>query len=130
MKTLITSLLLATALVPAVLSAASANSTRYAIPVEQVTADDMQIRTGATETAVKAALGEPLERLSADIWVYYNFHSNHQLAKNLGCNTLMVTLENGKVASLKLLSRNSVQIVARNLRKAPAPAATYVAQKK
>lgn len=130
MKILITALLLATALIPSVLSAASANSARYMIPVEQVTADDVQIRAGATETALKAVLGEPAERLSADIWVYYNFHSTHQLAKNLGCNTLMVTMENGKVASLKLLSRSTVQVVARNLRKAPTPATTYVAQKK
>ena len=131
MKLLLTSaLLLATVLNTTVLSAASAITKMVAVPVTQVTDEGTQIRRGTSDITVKSALGEPDQRLSPEVWVYYNFHSNQNLAKSLGCNTLMVTIENGKVADLKLLSRTGVQVVARNLQKRSAPATTFVAQKK
>jgi outer membrane protein assembly factor BamE (lipoprotein component of BamABCDE complex) len=106
----------ATALVP--LSAASKNVPAIAYPVNivRVGLDDNQIKVGSTRDAVRRLMGNPHQRPTPDVWLYWNYRSDADRPNQQGCGTLIVTFSGDKVSDLKLANRRAVGLITSSAR--------------
>lgn len=48
-------------------------------------------------------LGRPAERLTADFWIYWRYHTPEDAAANGGHDTLIVAFERGHVSTMRLV---------------------------
>lgn len=103
------------------LSAGSADQSPFAFRVSTVTGwEDHTIERGATRAEVRIAMGEPSQRLSDDVWLYYRYHSEDlPEAQQQGCNAVLVTFAKDKVVDLKFVNPRAATIVAANLKNQP-----------
>jgi predicted secreted hydrolase len=116
-------LILAAALSASALSAASKNTPAIAYSLNTVTSASSgyeKISLGATQGAVMRVLGSPALELSPDAWVYHNYHADLPLANDQGCDTVVVTFAQGKVADLKLVNHPAAVFIAANVKVRPA----------
>jgi len=110
----------ALALLP--LSAGSPDRSPFAFPVSTVTGwQDHTVERGSTREAVRQAMGEPSQRLSDDVWLYYGYHSEDlPVAQQMGCNAMLVTFARDKVVDLLFVNPRAATVVAANLKTKPA----------
>jgi hypothetical protein len=127
---LVSSLLLIVALATFPASAAANTTTAYAFPVSHVTSQQMQVTVGSSKLTVRRVLGAPDRRLSPDVHVYRNFHANQDLANDFGCDSMIITFADGKVADLKFANLRAVKVIAANLKAKPADSAWQLAANK
>jgi outer membrane protein assembly factor BamE (lipoprotein component of BamABCDE complex) len=120
MNTRIPSLLvLAAALSTSALSAASKDTPAIAYSVSAVTSASSgfeKVSPGATQGTVVRVLGAPALEMSPDVWVYHNYHANLALANEQGCDTVVITFAQGKVADLKLVNHPAATYLAANVK--------------
>ena len=118
MNTRIASLLvLAAALSASALSAASQDTLAIAYSVNAVTSASSgfeKVSLGATQGTVLRVLGAPALEMSPNAWVYHNYHADLALANEQGCDTVMITFAQGKVADLKLVNHPAAVSLAAN----------------
>jgi hypothetical protein len=107
----------ASALIP--LSAASHNDPAIGFPVTTVTVNQGrdEIQRGTTSMTVLRLMGATHQELSPDVWVYRHFQAdNLDLANDQGCDALVITFVQGKVADLKLVNQSAVTAIAANMK--------------
>ena len=112
-------LVLAAALSASALSAASKDTPAIAYSVSDVTSAASgyeKISLGASQATVRRVLGSPRQELSPDIWVYHNYRADLALANEQGCDTVVITFAQGKVADLKLVNHPAAVSIASNVR--------------
>jgi hypothetical protein len=121
MKTRIASVLIlaaalsTSALLP--LSAASKDNlpTGYSVsrinfPASNIT----RIERGTSQVIVSSLMGSPFRKVSPDVWVYRGYVANLDLANEQGCDVMVITFAQGKVADLKFVNEAAVKIIAAN----------------
>ncbi len=69
---------------------------------------------GTSRAAVVTALGQPARVLSADVWVYDNCRPDQAVARERGCNVLVVTFADDKVAEMRFVNHPAVEMIAAN----------------
>ena len=120
MKTNICSvLILAAALSASALSAASKDTSAIAYSVSDVTSASSgyeKIALGTPQATVRRVLGSPRQELAPDVWVYHNYHADLALANEQGCDTVVITFAQGKVADLKLVNHLAATLIASNVK--------------
>lgn len=123
MKTNIYSVLLlaaalsASALVP--LSAASNKDPAIGFPVTTVKVNQSQdeIRRGTPIMTVLRLMGTLNQELTPDVWICHGFRAdNLEMANEQGCDILVITFADGKVADLKLVNQRAAVVIASNLK--------------
>jgi outer membrane protein assembly factor BamE (lipoprotein component of BamABCDE complex) len=110
-------LVLAAALSASALSAASKDTLAIAYSVNAVTSASSgheKISLGATQGTVLRVLGAPSLEMSPTAWAYYNYHADLALANEQGCDTVVITFAQGKVADLKLVNHLAAVFLAAN----------------
>jgi hypothetical protein len=78
---------------------------------------DTFIKTGDTPGAVRATIGAPDDRLSADVWVYWNYKSTDPRTKERGYDTLLTIFRNERVVELRVVSGEPVRLQLARLRR-------------
>lgn len=73
------------------------------------------ISPGTTRATVLALLGKPLQELSPDVYRYDNCQPDQYLASAQGCNTLIITFAEGRVADIKFVNDHGTAVIAANL---------------
>jgi hypothetical protein len=127
MKTPITSVLLlaaalsASALIP--LSAAPKIELPVVFPVRALTATregGEQIERGTTRADVSWAMRRKArQELSPNVWVYFGYRANLDLANAEACQIVIVTFANDEVVDLQLVNKPAVAVIAANLKPIP-----------
>ncbi len=56
------------------------------------------------------------EELSPDVWVFTGYRADLDLANQRGCDKVVITFVNNKVADLQLVNRPAVGVIAARLR--------------
>ncbi|HUJ42667.1 MAG TPA: hypothetical protein VLW52_03560 [Opitutaceae bacterium] len=75
------------------------------------------IKPGTTLMTVLRLMGSLHEDLSPHVWVYHGFQADDvDLANKLGCDTLLITFAQGKVANMELVNDHAVNVIASNLK--------------
>src|SRR5207249_2915371 len=81
------------------------------------------VRSGETVAArgfnmsdVRRHLGEPREKLSANVWVYHNFNAGNAQDRADDCDTLLVTFADGRVSNIQLVNDRAEKIFAAQIR--------------
>jgi hypothetical protein len=104
------------------LSATPENTPAITFSVDTVTTNTVttggyeKISLGATQMTLLRFMGSPSRELSPDIWVYHGYRADLALADEEGCDTLVITFAEGKVADLKLVNHSVATIMAANLK--------------
>jgi hypothetical protein len=123
MKTNLYSILLlaaalsASALVP--LSAASNKEPAIGFPVTTVKVNQSrdEIKRGTPLMTVLRLMGTQHQELTPDVWICHGFHAdNLEMANEQGCDILVITFAQGKVADLKLVNKRAAVVIAANLK--------------
>jgi len=111
----------ASALVP--VSAASRNDLPIGYSVSRInlaSCGNELIARGDTQTRVLRLMGSRFREVSPDVWLYHGYQADLDLANEQGCDTMVITFAQGKVADLKLVNMPAVSIVAANSKAKPA----------
>ncbi|HUJ44673.1 MAG TPA: hypothetical protein VLW52_13820 [Opitutaceae bacterium] len=74
------------------------------------------IFAGASRQAVLSTMGEPAERLSPDVWTYDDCRPDFAEARERGCNILVVTFAQDRVARMKFVNRPAIDVIAAAVR--------------
>jgi hypothetical protein len=103
------------------LFAASKNDLPIAYSVNTVTVTSngsMKIERGMYRGDVSWALRyKTHEELSPNVWVFSGYHANLDLANDQGCENLVVTFADDKVADLRLVNKTAAAAIAANLQR-------------
>jgi hypothetical protein len=62
------------------------------------------VNVGSPKAAVAARFGMPSRIVSPELWVYHEFHTDHQAAAQRGFDTLAVVFTGDKVAHLRMVN--------------------------
>jgi hypothetical protein len=123
MKTLLPSLLIlaaalgASALVPLSAGAQNIPASAYAAKtVASAFSGYEKISCGATLDTVFRVLGSPRRAPSSDVWVYHHYHADLARANEQGCDTVVITFVQGKVAAMTLVNHSAVNLIMANLK--------------
>jgi hypothetical protein len=81
------------------------------------TSQTRTISTGASKTAVLSWLGKPAQELSSNVFLYDNCAPDQSVALERGCNTLVITFAEGKVADLKFVNGSAKMVIAENVQR-------------
>ena len=84
-------------------------------PMAQTT-QTRSITAGTARATVLSLLGSPLQQLTPDVYVYDNCRADQPVARDHGCNTLVVTFSKDRVADLKFVNPGATTIIAANAR--------------
>lgn len=74
------------------------------------------IITGTSRAAVLSLLGNPLQQLTPDVYVYDNCQPEPFAARARGCVTLVVTFAQDRVANMRFVNPSAATVIAANLR--------------
>jgi len=66
------------------------------------------VKPGDHTATVYRELGTPDNKLARHVWLFHNFAGNHAGAADHACRTLVVVIEEDRVASLALMNRRAV----------------------
>ncbi len=72
------------------------------------------IRDGSPRWSVVSALGQPAREWSAKVWLYRDCRPDYRAARRHGCDLLVMTFADGRVASMRFVNRTAVAIIAAN----------------
>ena len=67
---------------------------------------------GASRRAVLATMGAPAHRLSPDVWVYDDYQPDLTEARERGCDILVITFAQEKVATMKFVNPPAAEVIA------------------
>lgn len=83
-----------------------------AYPVSKIVEGETPLVTvGVAQTEVRHQLGRPDRRIWPNTWIYDGFTADLARARADGCNTLVVTFEEGRVADLKLINPRGTRVL-------------------
>ncbi len=76
---------------------------------------------GLEESEVLQALGRPAERLTPEIWIYWQYYPPEKAVETGGNDTLVVTFARGRVSGMKLVASDVLKkhLANRRIRSAP-----------
>lgn len=96
--------------------AASAIQPASAHPVGAVErSSSSSIVRGTPAIEVYLALGNPIEKLGNDVWVYRHFNAGVAQSRHDDCDTLMVTFVDGRVSDLRLVNDRALVVLAKRI---------------
>lgn len=82
-----------------------------AYPVSMIVDGHTPIVTvGVEQNRVRYHLGQPDRRIWPNVWIYRGFTTDLERARADGCNTLLVTFEQDRVADLKLINPRGTRV--------------------
>lgn len=67
------------------------------------------VRLGTVRRDVESLIGAPGDRLSRDVWVYWNFKTTDEDTNRRGYDTLLITFVDDRVVNLKVVSSGPVK---------------------
>jgi hypothetical protein len=70
---------------------------------------DALLHRGASRALIASKIGLPADRLSPDIWVYWNFQTTDETVNRRGYDTLLVTFVEDRAVGFKLVSAEPVK---------------------
>ena len=108
-------------------SAPATDNTPVAYAVHQVDKWNGSVTPGTSKWVAEMRLGRPAHRLTPDVWVYTGYRADLDRVNRQGCNILIVTLANGRVARMQFANQPAFQVIADDARSTPR--ATIVAGK-
>ncbi len=72
------------------------------------------IERGTSMGIVSSLMGSPFRKVSPDVWVYLGYVADLDLANEQGCDIMVITFAQGKVADLKFVNEPAAKIIAAN----------------
>lgn len=89
------------------------------VHVNVVTRDGVEfVLDGMTEAEVRKALGQP-KVLAGNVWAYSKFDSESEDARQHGCDTVLISFQNHRVATLALVNDRALNFAGIQLRHEP-----------
>ncbi|MBK8475819.1 MAG: hypothetical protein IPL39_05765 [Opitutaceae bacterium] len=83
-----------------------------AYPVSKIVEGNTPLVTvGVTQNKVRHHLGQPDRQIWPNVWIYGGFTADLVRARADGCNTLVVTFEQDRVADLKLINPRGTRVL-------------------
>jgi hypothetical protein len=70
---------------------------------------DTFIKPGDSRGAVRQAIGVPPARFSPDVWVYWNYRTNHPRVNQRGFDTLLVIFKGDRVLRLDVVAGEPIR---------------------
>ncbi|OHE89540.1 MAG: hypothetical protein A3G75_03940 [Verrucomicrobia bacterium RIFCSPLOWO2_12_FULL_64_8] len=113
MKTRLASLLFLAAALSTPAFASGKLESPVAVRVSQA---GSHVERGTPRVAVYAHLGTPSRQLSPEVWAYDGYKADTDAVNDRGCDTLIISFVNHRVADLKLANRAAVQSIAAELK--------------
>jgi hypothetical protein len=71
-----------------------------------------QIARGTSQETVSSVMGQPFQTVSPDVWIYHGYRADLNGADEHGCDIMVITFAQGKVADLKLVNGSAARIIA------------------
>lgn len=94
---------------PLVVAAPDAPTTVVRRQRETSDLSSARIQVGTSRREVESLIGAPADRLSRDVWVYWNFTTLDETTNPHGFDTLLLTFVGDRVVSLKLVPGQPVR---------------------
>lgn len=86
------------------------------VRVQQISPERLpSIGMDAASSSVRMTIGLPDRKLTSNLWLYHGFAPRSELARQKGCNQLLIAFEGGRISDLYFANAKALEVIQRRI---------------